>query len=160
MLAGVPTVLLQFFNGLIVGALSAVFLRDPSFVAYLAWILPHGIPELTALTLCAAAGLLLGNAVVAPGRRGRAAALKSAVDPALLLFAGSLPMFLIAAAIESFARESTLDTLPRLALAAACGGSFLFLHVFAHRFAPRRGAETAWLADLSAPSHTAAGGSD
>ena len=160
MLAGVPTVLLQIFNGLIVGALSAVFLRDPTFLAYLAWILPHAIPEMTALTLCAAGGLLLGGAVVAPGRGGRAAALRNAVDPALLLFAGSLPMFLIAAAIESFARESTLDTLPRLAIAAVCGISLLLLYVFAHRLAPRRRTETAWLADLSVPTHTAAGGSD
>ena len=70
-LAGVPTILFQVYNGLLVGALGSVFFSDPWPFEFLAWILPHGIPEFTAITLCAAAGLLLGGAVALPGRRRR-----------------------------------------------------------------------------------------
>src|SRR5437667_34005 len=79
-LAGIPTAILQLYNGVMIGALSAVFFRDPLPIGYLAWILPHGVPELLALSLCAAAGLQLGAAVAAPGRGGRGAALRRALQ--------------------------------------------------------------------------------
>ena len=116
-LAGVPTVLLQVYNGLVLGALTSVFARDPLPIDFAAWILPHGVPELTAISLCAAAGLLLGIAVASPGRDGRAAALKRAADPALLLFGASIPLFFVAALVESFVRESALSTAARLSVA-------------------------------------------
>ncbi len=159
MLAAVPTCLLQLYNGLVVGAFGAIFLRDPWPVPFLAWILPHAVPELTAVTLCAAAGLLLGLAVAAPGRRGRAAALREALDPALLLFAASVPLFGAAALVESFVRESALGTLPRLAVAA----TFLALLGAAlagvRRAARRRAGDLGWLADLSARARSGAPGS-
>src|SRR5439155_1538415 len=96
MLGGVPTVLLHLYNGIVLGAFAAIFFRDPLPLDFLAWILPHGIPELTAITLCAAAGLCLGGAVARPGRQGRRRALREAVNPALLLFAGSIPLFALA----------------------------------------------------------------
>jgi len=146
MLAAIPTVLLQLYNGLVLGAFFSIFLRDPLPVEFAAWILPHGIPELTAICLCAAAGLILGTAVAAPGRAGRRVALREAVAPALTLVACSVPLFVLAALIESFVRESALGTAPRLAVALACLlGLLLFLRV-TRRLALRRGADTAWLA--------------
>jgi uncharacterized membrane protein SpoIIM required for sporulation len=147
--AAVPTCLLQLYNGLVLGAFSALFLRDPWPVPFLAWILPHAVPELTAITLCASAGLLLGLAVAAPGRTGRAAALREALDPALLLFGAALPLFALAAFVESFVRESALGTAPRLLLAA------LFLALLAatlrgvRRLSLRRRHDAAWLGALS-----------
>jgi len=148
MLAGVPTVLLQLYNGLMVGAFGALFLRDPWPIDFVAWILPHAIPELTAITLCAAAGLLLGGAVATPGRGGRAAALRAAIDPALLLFGASLPLFAVAAGIESFLRESTVGAAPRLAVAAAGLAAVIGGLAWVRRLAHRRLPDTAWLAEL------------
>jgi uncharacterized membrane protein SpoIIM required for sporulation len=82
MLAGIPTVLLAVYNGVTVGALGAVFFRDELPVDFLAWILPHGVPELTAVTLCVAGGLVLGGAIAAPGRKTRAEALREAAPGA------------------------------------------------------------------------------
>jgi hypothetical protein len=86
---------------------------------FAAWLLPHGVPELTAITLCSAAGFALGRAVAAPGRRSRSEALREAGPTALALLLASLPLFLAAAWIESFVRQSTLETAPRLGIAAA-----------------------------------------
>ena len=93
MLAGIPTVLLTLYNGIVLGAFASIFLHDPWPLAFLAWILPHGVPELTAITLCAAAGLQLGAAVAMPGPRGRAVALADAVPPVLVLFGTAVPLF-------------------------------------------------------------------
>jgi uncharacterized membrane protein SpoIIM required for sporulation len=148
--AALPTCLLQLYNGLVIGAFGAVFLRDPWPLPFLAWILPHAVPELTAITLCASGGLLLGLAVAAPGRAGRAAALRAARDPALLLFGAALPLFALAALVESFVRESALGTAPRLALA----GFFLALLGAAlasvRRLGRRHAADLAWLGGLTA----------
>jgi len=151
MLAGVPTVILHLYNGILLGAFAAVFFRDPLPLHFLAWILPHGIPELTAITLCAAAGLLLGGAVAAPGRLGRRQALREAVNPALLLFAGSIPLFALAALTESFVRESTLGTAPRLAIAGAFATGLLATLVAVRRFSRRVAVDAAWLGELTGP---------
>jgi len=159
-LAGVPTVLLQVYNGLLIGAFASIFLRDPRPVGFAAWILPHGIPELTAITLCAAAGLLLGLAVASPGRLGRRNALRAALDPTLLLVGSSLPLFALAAAVESFVRESILSTAARLTIA----GSFALLLgaglLAVRRLARRREVELTWLRELTGPLPGAAPDTD
>lgn len=149
MLAAIPTVLLTLYNGIILGAFTAIFLHDPWPLAFLAWILPHGVPELTAITLCAAGGLQLGAAVAMPGPRGRAVALAEAVPPVLVLFGTAVPLFVIAALIESFVRQSTWGPWPRLAVAALClAGSIGFL-LAARSSAHRTAADTTWLRDLA-----------
>jgi uncharacterized membrane protein SpoIIM required for sporulation len=118
-LAGIPTVLLVFYNGLTLGAFVWIFSRDRGWPVFWAWLLPHAIPELLAVTLCSAGGLVIAKAVVAPGRRGVAVALREAVLPALQLVLASVPLLLAAAGLESFLRESGLSTAPRFAAAAA-----------------------------------------
>lgn len=160
MLAGIPTVILQIYNGLVMGTLSAAFLGGTARIEYLAWILPHAIPELTAICLCVAGGLLLGAAVAAPGRLPRGLAVRRAFDSALLLFGFSVPFFLGAAFIESFVRESMLGTAPRLALAAALLGGLLCAHGLVLHLVRRRAPRAAWLPELSDPIHSGARGSD
>jgi uncharacterized membrane protein SpoIIM required for sporulation len=147
--AGVPTILLAVYNGLIVGAIGTLLLQPPYHVEFLAWILPHGIPELTAVTLCVAGGLMLGGAVAAPGRRRRRVALREAADSAMLLFAAAVPLFLLAAAIESFVRESTLGTAARFAVAAAMLALLAVLAGATRAAGRRRPPDASWLAELA-----------
>jgi len=148
MLAAIPTVILQLYNGMIVGALGAIFIGGPWSVEFLAWILPHGIPELTAICLCAAGGLLLGGAILAPGRRTRRRAIREAMDSASLLFAASIPLFLVAAGIESFVRQSTLGTGIRLGIAAAMFGLLAAAAAAVWRLSLRRVPHASWLSEL------------
>jgi uncharacterized membrane protein SpoIIM required for sporulation len=148
MLAGIPTILLTLYNGIVLGAFASIFLHDPWPLDFLAWILPHGVPELTAIVLCAAGGLQLGAAVAMPGPRGRAVALAEAVPPVLMLFAAAVPLFVLAAVIESFVRQSTWGPTPRLAIAALWIAGAVAL-VFAARRADRETADTSWLRELA-----------
>jgi uncharacterized membrane protein SpoIIM required for sporulation len=151
-LAAVPTVLLQLYNGIVVGAFGAVFFRDPWPVDFLAWILPHGIPELTAITLCAAGGLVLGAAVAAPGRRPRGVAVREAVGSALALVCTAVPLLFVAALTESFVRESTLSTGTRFAIAGAYAGALVAGLVWIRGLAHRRSGDAGWLAEIMPPS--------
>jgi uncharacterized membrane protein SpoIIM required for sporulation len=150
-LAGVPPVLLQLYSGMMLGAFGSIFFRDPWPIDFLAWILPHGIPELTAVTLCTAAGLALGKAVAAPGRLGRREALRAAVDPALLLFGVSIPLFFGAGVVESFVRESKLSTLTRLSIAGAFALWLLAGLAVSRHLAHQRRVDVSWLAELTGP---------
>jgi uncharacterized membrane protein SpoIIM required for sporulation len=154
MLAGIPTVLLQVYNGMMLGAFAGLFFRDALPVTFLAWLLPHAVPELTAITLCGAAGLMLGAAVAAPGRRRRRTAIAEASLPSLFLVATSVPLFLLAALTESFVRESALGTAPRLAIAAAYTVLLVGSVVYVARLSRRRRVDTSWLADVSEAGRT------
>jgi uncharacterized membrane protein SpoIIM required for sporulation len=156
LLFGIPTALLAVYNGLVLGALSAVMLRPPGRVDYLAWLLPHALPELAAVSLCTAAGLLLGRAAAVPGRCGRRAALREAGESSLLLFAGAVPLFLVAAAIEGFVRESGLATTPRLAVAGAMGALLAAGAGLVRAAVRARPADASWLVDLAAAARGSA----
>ncbi|WP_273379012.1 stage II sporulation protein M [Symbiobacterium thermophilum] len=99
---GVGTALVLLYNGLIVGALAAHYFRAGLSFSFWALILPHGVLELMALFLAGAAGFCLGWPLVAPGRLTRGAAFRSGARRAGILILGSLPLFVVAAAIEGF----------------------------------------------------------
>jgi uncharacterized membrane protein SpoIIM required for sporulation len=145
MLAGIPTLLLQIYNGMMLGAFASIFLHDAWPLTFLAWILPHGIPELTAISLCCAAGLLLGRAVALPGRAGRRAAFQHALHPVLFLAGCALPLFGIAALIEGFVRDSAVSQSVRLAIAATLLALLLSLMIAVRRLAQQRSVDTSWL---------------
>jgi hypothetical protein len=62
---------------------------------------------------------MLGVATAAPGRRGRAEALRDAMRPVVLMLGIAAPLFGVAALTESFLRESALGPGVRLAVAGA-----------------------------------------
>jgi uncharacterized membrane protein SpoIIM required for sporulation len=148
MLAGVPTTLLQLYNGMMLGAFASLFVHGSFPLHFVAWLAPHAVPELTAITLCCSGGLVLGAAVAAPGRRKRMAALREDSVPALLLVALSVPLFFLAALTESFVRESSLETGPRLAVAGGYALALLAAHLWLRGLARRDRSAPSWLATL------------
>ena len=106
-----------FASGLVFGVGSLFYLAvngawAGSVAGYLTWrghgqnfysfVVTHGAFELTAIVLAGAAGLALGQALIAPGRLTRLAALKAAAARAIVLVYGIVAMLAIAAAIEAF----------------------------------------------------------
>lgn len=131
-LAAIPTVLLMIYNGMILGVFIAIHQRAGISAEVWAWILPHGITELGAIVLCGGIGLMLGQAVVAPGLLTRTEALRQAGHQAGITAIGVAGMLVVAAAIESFVRQSNLTTAERLMFAAASAvfWTFLLIHGF------------------------------
>jgi uncharacterized membrane protein SpoIIM required for sporulation len=137
-LVAVPSTLLLLYNGLTLGGFAAIFLRDADQrLQFLAWIIPHAVPELLAIILCSAGGLAMGLAVIGPGRLGRRAALRAAGRDALQLGLVSVVLFVCAALIESFVRESLLSTQARF-IVATCAICTLVGYVLVVRALARR----------------------
>jgi len=117
--AGVPTVLLTAYNGLILGAFAGLYESRGLAYPFWAWVLPHGITEFLAILLCATGGLVVGLAVVRPGPLRVRDALVQAGREGGLIVLGTLPLFLLAALIEGVVRQTTLSDEGRYALAFA-----------------------------------------
>lgn len=98
--AGLGTAVLMFLNGIMLGSLAWVYTSKGMAGWFWAWILPHGIPEITAIVIAGAAGLVLARALVAPKGLSRRAALKREGTPALQLLLGTLALFVLAGFIE------------------------------------------------------------
>ena len=106
-----------FAGGLFFGIGSLYFLAvngamAGSVAGYLTWrghgenfysfVITHGAFELTGIVLAGAAGLVLGQALLAPGRHLRLAALQLAARRAVVIVYGMTAMFVVAAALEAF----------------------------------------------------------
>ena len=116
--AGVPTVLIQTFNGALLGSFAAIFARGDSALLWWAWVLPHAVVEIPALCIAAAAGLGLGLALIRPGVAPRREALAAAGRRAAVLIGLAVVLLSYAAVVEAYFRQSSLGSAPRLGLAA------------------------------------------
>jgi uncharacterized membrane protein SpoIIM required for sporulation len=110
---------LLFVNGLMLGAMVALYDSRGLGAEFWAWVLPHGVTELTAICLCGAAGMALGSALVFPGRHTRLRNLALRGREVALLGIGAVVMLLLAGLIEGFFRQLVQDVAVRWGLAAA-----------------------------------------
>jgi uncharacterized membrane protein SpoIIM required for sporulation len=118
---GLPVPPLLATTGLELGAMSELFRSRGLGVEFWAWILPHGVTELLALVLCAAAGLGTGFAFLFPGARTRRDAASAAGREAGTIVVGAVAMFLIAAAFEGVFRQRVGSPEIRWAVAGTIG---------------------------------------
>jgi uncharacterized membrane protein SpoIIM required for sporulation len=117
--AGVPVIYLLFTTGLSLGALAALYQTRGLGPELWAWVLPHGVTELSALCLCGAAGMVIGASLVFPGRHTRLRNLALHGREVALLAVGAVVMFLVAGMIEGLFRQLVHDVAVRWGLAAA-----------------------------------------
>lgn len=113
----VPAALLLFSNGLVMGAFAALYTGRGLGVEFFGWMLPHGVTELTAVTLCGAAGLALGQGLLFPGREERLAGLARRGREAGVVALGAVALFFVAALIEGIFRQLVHSVPVRYAVA-------------------------------------------
>jgi uncharacterized membrane protein SpoIIM required for sporulation len=118
----VPSALLVFSNGLILGAFGALYHGRGLSLDFWGWLLPHGVTELTAVALCGAAGMAIGQALVFPGREERLAGLARRGREAGVVALGAVALFFIAALVEGVFRQLVHAVPVRYAVAAASAG--------------------------------------
>ena len=112
-------------NGLNVGLVGAVMHRAGEGAQFWGLILPHGLLEITAVLIAAAAGLQVSWAVIAPGDRTRGEALREAGLRSVVIVTGLIGCFVVAGFIEGFVTPSALPTALRVAVGVAALAAFL-----------------------------------
>ncbi|MFZ5597212.1 MAG: stage II sporulation protein M [Bacillota bacterium] len=106
---GLMTAGLLLYNGLLIGALAAVFHQSGKSYIFWAYILPHGIIELTAIFIAGGAGLYMGYRMLAPGKYARKYQLLKSAEESARLLLGTFPLFVVAGIIEGFITPSSLS---------------------------------------------------
>jgi uncharacterized membrane protein SpoIIM required for sporulation len=101
MTLGVGTAWMLFVNGLMAGALGAVFLEAGAFMQFATGILPHGVLEIPACLIGGAAGFVLAQGLIRARPWPRLEELARAGREALLLVAGCFPLLVVAGFLEA-----------------------------------------------------------
>lgn len=135
MTAGLLTLLLLIYNGLMLGVIGAAVAMDGPDTALNFWAFaaPHGMLELPAIFISGGAGLLLGYALINPGDLPRRVALRNAGREALRLILGVAAMLVVAGVIEGFFSPRNLPEGLKLTVAGAEAVLFLSYLLFTGR---------------------------
>lgn len=137
--AGAPVVALVFQNGLSLGAMAGLYGSRGLGLEFWAWVLPHGVTEMLALCLSGAAGLILGLALVFPGRHSRLVNLAMRGREAAVLALGAVAMLAVAGLIEGIFRQLVQDVAARSLVAGASLVLWVAYFGFAGRGLPGAG---------------------
>ena len=109
----VGTVVVVFYNGVIMGALCLDYLRAGQGVFLAGWLLPHGSVEIPAIIVAGQAGLVLGGAMIGWGRRVPLRERLATVRADLVtLIAGVALMLVWAGIVEAFFSQYHEPVLP------------------------------------------------
>jgi uncharacterized membrane protein SpoIIM required for sporulation len=134
-------VVILFYNGVILGAVAAMYVLDGVQVFFLAWVGPHGALELPAIVFGGAAGLRMGHALLLPGQRTPGASLRAAFPTVWRMLLTTCLVLVAAGLIEGSFSQFSAKTIPyplKIGVAAA-----LFLGLFSYLFLRRLDPEDA-----------------
>jgi uncharacterized membrane protein SpoIIM required for sporulation len=114
--AGVGTSFLLVSNGVQIGAVGGWLTARGNGQSFWGWVMPHGGTELLAIVLAGGAGLILANALIAPGEVRRSVALRKVAMDALVIELGVMVMLVFAGLIEGFVSPSSIGYNARIAV--------------------------------------------
>ncbi|MEM9430397.1 MAG: stage II sporulation protein M, partial [Pseudomonadota bacterium] len=120
-LACAPSLLLTFYNGLILGVFAALHVEKNLGYELFAWLSVHGVTELAAIVIACAGGVHLGLALLFPGETTRADALRRNGRDAVKLAILAGLMLVVAAILEGFFRQLVQAPPARLAIGWGIG---------------------------------------
>jgi uncharacterized membrane protein SpoIIM required for sporulation len=100
--AGLGSIFFLVYNGASIGAVAGYLTERGLGDTFYSFVVTHGAFELTAIALSGAAGLKLGHALLAPGRRTRRQSLVHAAGECVVIVYGVMAMLIVAAAVEAF----------------------------------------------------------
>jgi len=119
--AGLGSLFFLFYNGAYGGAIAGYLTERGMSSTFYSFVATHSAFELTAIVLSGAAGLKIGHALLAPGRRTRRDALVEATRDSAVVLYGVAAMLLVAAGVEAFWSSARwLPPAVKYSVAAAC----------------------------------------
>ncbi len=137
LLLGAGTLAVLAYNGLTIGAIAGLTLQGGNFAVFVRYVAPHGILELSCITVAGAAGLRLAWAMIDAGTLPRGESLRRQARDAVMLVLGTAPWLVAAGLTEGFVTPHGLPLTAALAVGVALGGSFWLLAITRGRPAGR-----------------------
>jgi len=110
---GFGSVVLLFYNGVVLGAVAFDYVHGGQSVFLLGWLLPHGVIEIPAIMVGGQTGLVLAYALIGWGSRlSRAARLRAVASDVVTLTGGLAVMLVWAGIVEAFLSQYHEPVIP------------------------------------------------
>jgi uncharacterized membrane protein SpoIIM required for sporulation len=110
---GIGTLLLLFYNGVVLGAVIFDYVRAGQSVFLMGWLLPHGVVEIPAILIAGQAGLLLGQALIGwNSKESINQRLRSVTGSLVTLISGAALLLIWAGIVEAFFSQYHEPILP------------------------------------------------
>jgi uncharacterized membrane protein SpoIIM required for sporulation len=110
---GVGTILLLFYNGIVLGAVTADYLLAGQARFLAGWLLPHGSVEIPSILIAGQAGLVLGGALIGWGNRATVRQrLRPIAGDLITLIGGTALLLVWAGFIEAFLSQYHEPVIP------------------------------------------------
>ena len=135
---GVGTAFVLFWNGVPLGALAAQYHASGKGLWFWAWILPHGVVELSVVFFAGAAGFVLARGLWKPGLRTRRSALVHEARTAVRLILGGMPLLVIAGLVEGTVSQMHAPLMPEWVKLSFAATLFVALCAYLSRGLPVR----------------------
>ncbi|MET0900963.1 MAG: stage II sporulation protein M [Mycobacterium sp.] len=124
-LLGLPIPYLLFQNAANLGVSAGLMFHHGKGDIFLGLLTPHGLLELTAVFLAAAAGMRLGWMVISPGNRPRGQVLAEQGRAVVAVAVGLVAVLLVSGLIEALVTPSPFPTVVRIAIGVVAEVVFL-----------------------------------
>lgn len=124
-LLALPSAYVLGLNGAAVGHAWSLMATAGEQTQFWTLILPHGLLELTAVFVAGGAGLQLGWAIISPGDRPRAVALRDAGRRTVSILIGLVAAFVVAGLIEGFVTGAPWPAALRVGIGVVAWGAFV-----------------------------------
>ena len=110
---GIGTIILLFYNGVILGSVCADYVLDGQAQFLMGWLMPHGVIEIPAILIAGQAGLVLARALIGRGNRMPLRIRLREITNDLFTLIGGVAFLLIwAGIIEAFLSQYHEPVLP------------------------------------------------
>ncbi len=110
---GIGTLVLMFYNGVILGAVVVDYVSAGQTTFLLGWLLPHGAVEIPAMLVGGQAGFVLAGALLGRGRRASLATRLREAGPDVVTLCFAAAMMLIwAGIVEAFLSQYHQPVIP------------------------------------------------
>jgi uncharacterized membrane protein SpoIIM required for sporulation len=110
---GIGTLILLFYNGVVLGAVIFDYVRAGQSVFLMGWLLPHGVIEIPAILIAGQAGLLLGQALIGwNSRENLHQRLRTVTGSLVTLISGAALLLVWAGIVEAFFSQYHQPILP------------------------------------------------
>jgi uncharacterized membrane protein SpoIIM required for sporulation len=121
---GVGTLAMLAYNGLLLGTLAGLTIQAGTFSVFVRYIVPHGMLELSCISIAGVAGLRLARVLIDPGVRPRLEALRADARGAVLMVLGTAPWLVVAGLTEGFVTPRDLPVPGALTVGATLAAVF------------------------------------
>ncbi|MEA3146677.1 MAG: hypothetical protein QOI53_2206 [Verrucomicrobiota bacterium] len=110
---GIGTLILLFYNGVVLGAVIFDYIHAGQSVFLMGWLLPHGVVEIPAILIAGQAGLLLGQALIGWNSNENVhRRLRKVTGSLVTLISGAALLLIWAGLVEAFFSQYHEPVLP------------------------------------------------